>query len=165
MIQDEEEVTHDSEVEQQEETVEVEETETEEETLEAKLARAEAEANKFRRLYEKSTKPKPVTTEAPKDQATPNSGFTIDDYLTDKGVPEELWADLKSVAALKRVSPIKALNDPIFVAVKEKFEKDKRREEASVPASRGAGSVRAKKDFTTPGLTREEHIALIKSMS
>ena len=161
MIQDEEEITHDSEVEQQEETVEVVDTETEEETPEAKLAKAEAEANKYRRLYEKASKPKTVTTEASKEQATP---LNVEEaVLLAQGFDEDLLPELKAVAQVRKVNLIKAQNDPIFVAVKEKFEKDKKREEASMPASRGSGSVKAKKDFTTPGLTREEHMALVRA--
>lgn len=77
--------------------------------------------------------------------------------LVASGMPDELLGELKVVAKLRNVDLIKAQNDPIFVAVKEKFEKDKKQRDASLGASRGSGSVKAKKDFNTPGLSREEH--------
>ena len=58
---------------------------------------------------------------------------------------------------MNKVSPLKALNDPIFVAVKEKFEREIKQESASLGASKGAGSVKAQKTFATPGLSAEEH--------
>lgn len=141
----------------EEEIVPVEETETEtrDETPEAKLSKAEAEAAKYRRLFEKEqAKPKGTP------QASPNVEETV---LLANGMPDELMVELKAVAAVRKLSLIKAQNDPIFVAVKEKFEKDQKREDASLPASRGSGAMKVKKDFTTPGLTREEHMAMVKS--
>ena len=71
---------------------------------------------------------------------------------------DELLGELKAVAQARGIkSLIKAQTDPIFVAVKEKFEKDQKAKDASLPASRGSGSAKVKKDFNTPGLTREEH--------
>lgn len=93
-------------------------------------------------------------------QASPNVEETV---LLANGMPEELMVELKAVAAVRKVSLLKAQADPIFVAVKEKFEKDQKREEASLPASRGSGAMKVKKDFTTPGLSREEHMAMVKS--
>lgn len=159
MIQDEEEVTVDTPDEIQEEEVAVEETEAEE--TEAKLAKAEAEANKYRRLYEKATKPKTEKKEA-SEQATPLS--VEEAVLMAQGVPEELISELKLRAPKYSGSLIKAQNDPYFVAVKEQFEKDQKKAEASMPASRGSGSVKPKRDLNTPGLTREEHMTLAKAL-
>ena len=140
-----------------EETEVVEETETEtvEETPETRIAKAEAEAAKYRRLFEKEqSKPKGTP------QASPNVEETV---LLANGMSEALMNELKAVAAVRKVSLIKAQSDPIFVAVKEKFEKDQKREDASLPASRGSGAAKPKKDFSTPGLTREEHMAMVKA--
>jgi hypothetical protein len=95
-------------------------------------------------------------------QPSPNVEETV---LLANGMPETLLAELKAVAAVRKVSLIKAQADPIFVAVKEKFEKDQKQEAASLPASRGSGASKPKKDFFTPGLTREEHMAMVKSRS
>lgn len=168
-----EENTNETEVEKQDSPVEVEETPTEEtdesedttdeseETLKAELAKKDAEiekltneANKFRRLSQKEKK----APRAP--QATPQ--FSVEEtVLLAQGLPEELLTDLKVVSGLRKVSLIKAQNDPIFVAVKEKFEKDQKQKDASLPASRGSGSVKPKKDFMTPNLSREEHMKMV----
>lgn len=85
--------------------------------------------------------------------------------LLANGMDEDLLGELKAVAAVRKTSLIKAQTDPIFVAVKEKFEKDKKHQAASMPASRGSGIVKPKKDFKTPGLSRDEHKAMIESLN
>ena len=119
------------------------------------LAKAQAEAAKYRRLFEKTQKAKPEQT---KPQATPlNIEETV---LLANGMEETLLETLKKVAAVNGTSLIKAQNDPIFVAVKEKFEREKKSSNASLGASRGSGSVKAQKSLSTPGLSREEHMKL-----
>lgn len=81
--------------------------------------------------------------------------------LLANGMSEELVSELKAVAQVRKISLIKAQSDPIFVAVKEKFEQDKKQKDASLPAARGSGNVKVQKTFTTPGLSREEHKRLI----
>ena len=147
--------------EEQVDTVEVEEVEESAETIETEedaLAKAQAEAAKYRRLFEKSQKkPAPEQT---KPQATPlNVEETV---LLATGMNEELLESLKKVAQVTGTSLIKAQNDPIFVAVKEKFEREKKSSSASLGASRGSGSVKAQKSLSTPGLTREEHMKLAR---
>jgi phage terminase large subunit len=137
------------------EVVEETETETQEETPEAKRAKAQAEAAKYRRLLEK---------EQSKPKGTPQAFANVEEtVLLANGMPEELMEELKAVAAVRKVSLLKAQADPIFVAVKEKFEKDLKQASASLPASRGSGVVKAQKTFNTPGLSREEHMALAKA--
>lgn len=143
-----------------EETVTYEEgvTESTEESTEAKLSRAEAEANKWRRLFEKTQKPQ---SEAP--QKAPQQLGVEEVVLLANGMPEDLLAKLKVIAQVNGSSLIKAQQDPVFKGIKENFEKDLKQKEASLPASRGSGTVKPKKDLTTPGLSREEHMALLKS--
>jgi hypothetical protein len=82
--------------------------------------------------------------------------------LLANGMPEELVTELKSVAKVRGInSLLKAQSDPIFVAVKEKFEKDKKQKDASLSASRGSGGAQQAKTFSTPGLTREEHRKMV----
>jgi hypothetical protein len=159
-MENDEEVTLEPEEAQQDGTEAVVETEAEQETVEARLAKAEADAAKYRRLFEKAQKPKVETPQAP--QPTPSNVEEL--ILQNSGMSDELISELKIVAALRKVSLIKAQHDPIFVAVKEKIEKDKKREDASLPAARGAGATKPKKDLRTEGLTREEHMALAKSL-
>lgn len=134
----------------EESTTEVVETE---ESVEDKLAKAEAEANKYRRLFEKTQKPKVVTPQAPQP-ASPNVEEVV---LLANGMSEELLGELKAVAKVRGTSLIKAQNDPIFVALKENFEKEIKQKSASLGASRGAGAVKPKVTLSTPGLSREEH--------
>lgn len=135
------------------EEVVTEQTDTEvvEETAEAKLAKAQAEAAKYRRLLEKAQKP-----QAP--QTPTNVEETV---LLANGMSEDLMEKLKAVAAVQKTSLIKAQNDPIFVAVKNQFEKEQKQQAASLPASRGAGAVRASKTFNSPGLSRDEHRKMV----
>lgn len=94
-------------------------------------------------------------------QATPQLDVE-ETVLLATGLPEELLGELKAIAQVRKTSLIKAQNDPIFIAVKEQFEKDKKKEDASLPAARGSGAVKPKKDTTTPGLSREEHMKLAR---
>jgi 16S rRNA G1207 methylase RsmC len=160
-MENDEEVT--VEVQDEEQVDTVEETTTEDvvevtETEEDALAKAQAEAAKYRRLFEKSQKPKEQT----KPQATPANVEEV--VLLANGMDEALLEQLKKVAAVNGTTLIKAQNDPIFVAVKEKFEREKKHEDASLPSTRGAGTVKVKKDFGTPGLSRDEHKKLVESM-
>lgn len=150
-----------------EETVIPEDT-TGEETLdtESEVDVAQLQATN-KKLFERAKKaeadlkllkkqPKPV------QQASPaNVEETV---LLAQGFNEELMENLKKVSQVQGISLIKAQNDPIFVAIKEKFEKDKKVEQASMPASRGSGQAKPKKDFTTPGLSREEHMAMVNNL-
>lgn len=170
-----EETTDELDVEEQDEQTEgVEETKSEEiipegkltyeqklakaTTPEEKFAIANAEAQKNRRLLTK--KPKPATVQAPQTASPTNVEETV---LLANGMDEELLEKLKKVAQVNGTTLIKAQNDPIFVAVKEKFEKEKKQAAASMPVSRGSGQAKPKKDFATPGLTRDEHKALFES--
>lgn len=81
--------------------------------------------------------------------------------LQANGMPDELISELKAVAKVRNTNLIKAQNDPIFVAIKEKFEKDQKTKQANVGASRSSGGVKPKKDFLTPGLSRDEHRTMV----
>lgn len=125
-------------------------------TPEEKFAIANAEANMNRRLLNKKSQ-----TVRP---AAPQSPLNVEEtVLLANGMSEELLGELKAVAAVRKTSLIKAQSDPIFVAVKDNYEKVRKQESASLPASRGSGQVKARKTFNTPGLSREEHKALIAS--
>lgn len=114
----------------------------------AKKAEAELKALKS----QVTAKPKTEVTQSVSPQLNVEEAV-----LQANGMPDELLTELKAVAKVRGLSLIKAQNDPIFVAVKEKFEQDKKQKDASLPASRGSGAAKPKKDLTTPGLSREEH--------
>lgn len=148
----------------EEETVETpEETpesteETVEETPEVDVDQLQATNKK---LYERAKKAE-AELKTVKATAKPTSPVNVEEtVLLANGMSEELLGELKAVAAVRRTTLIKAQNDPIFVAVKERFEKETKRKEADLPASRGAGTVKPKKDFMSPGLSREEHKEMV----
>lgn len=153
------------------ETVETPAAETTDETLETqpevdvaqlqatnkklfeRAKKAEAEAKALR----EGTKASSV---APSKASPHNVEETV---LLAQGMPDELLASLKKVAAVEGIgSLIKAQTNPLFVAMKSQFEKEQKQRASSMPASRGSGGVKPQKDFTTPGLTREEHMAMAK---
>lgn len=136
----------------EDEVVEVEETDTEQEKPVEEID-WEARAKKAEALIIKNKK-SPVA-EKPTEQAAPSNVEEI--VLQANGMSDELLTQLKKVAAINGTSLIKAQNDPIFVAVKEKFERETKQESASLGASKGAGGTKVQKTFATPGLSAEEH--------
>lgn len=142
-------------VEVEDETTTEAETETVEEEIDWKARAMKAEAlivkNKKAPVAEKPT------------QATPID--PIEAALRVNGMSKELIEQLKKVSAVTGKDLVDAQSDPIFIALKETMEKDKKREEASLPVSRGASSVKPKVDFKTANLTREQHMALAKTRS
>lgn len=105
---------------------------------------------------------RPKVAVAPKPVSQPASTNVEETVLLANGMSEELLGELKAVAAVRKTSLIKAQADPIFVAIKDRLEKEQKSQNASMGASRSSGSVKAQKTFSTPGLTREEHMELVK---
>ena len=121
------------------------------------LARAK-KAEEDLRTLKKAQESKPAT------QAETLSQASVEEtILLANGMSEELLGELKAVASVRKTSLIKAQADPLFVAAKEIFEKAKKQKEASLPASRGSGQTKVKKDTRSSGLTREEHKALAQA--
>lgn len=131
-------------------------------TPEQQLAKATAEAAKYRRLYEKGKKA-PVVVSAPATNSNPPAADVDERILKAQGMSDELLTTLKKVASLNGTSLIDAQTDDLFVAAKEKFEKAQKSRAASMGASRGSGSPAPKKDLGTPGLSREEHKKLVQA--
>lgn len=161
--------TNDTEV---EETVEIPSTEITGETIEASEINVEQLQATNKKLYERAKKaeadlkalkgstpqPRPAEAKAPPADVDER-------ILAANGMSPELLKELKKIAKVLDTGLIEAQADPIFVAVKEKFEKEQKQKKASVSASRGSGNVVPKKDFTTPGLSREEHRKMVNSLS
>ena len=124
-----------------------------------------------KKLYERAKKAeadlKAYKTSSPAPTSKQASPASVEEtVLLAQGMSEELLNELKAVAKARGIaSLIKAQNDYLFVAAKEKFEKDKKAKDSSMPASRGAGQVKAQKTFSTPGLTKEEHMKMVKNLS
>ncbi len=150
------------------ETVETPATETAEEAqAEPEVDVAQLQATN-KKLYERAKKAeaelKVAKTSKP-TEAKPTSPSNVEEtVLLAQGMSEELLDKLKKVAQVNGINLIKAQNDPIFVAIKSQYEKDKKQENASLPASRSSGSVKPKKTLNSPGLSREEHMAMVKGI-
>ncbi len=118
-----------------------------------------------KKLFERAKKAeadlKALKGNKPVEAVSPQSSNVEETVLLANGMSEELLSELKAVAQVRKTSLIKAQNDPIFVAVKEKFEKDQKRKEASLPPSRGSGTVKAQKSINSPGLSRDEHRKMV----
>lgn len=164
-----EETTEDLELEQEDETAEDEQSPEGDASQEAKtltesqeLAKAKSEAAKWRRLWEKERK---VTATPKATQTAPNQPSSVDieeTVLKAQGMDDELLSKLKKIAALNETSLLDAQKDELFVAAKTQYEKDKASKGAAMPPSRGSGSPKPKVTLTTPGLTREQHKALLR---
>lgn len=128
-----------------------------------KLARAEAKANKYRRLFHKSQKNKTSKSDDSAKRSPDSSAANVEEtVLRANGMEHGLLKQLKDIAKLRNVSLLDAQSDDLFVQIKDKYEKDKKQKAASLPASRGSGSTKAKKELATPGLSRDEHKNLYK---
>lgn len=148
----------------EEEAVETQadETTTEESTETKEEVDVEQLQATNKKLYERAKKAeaeaKVLRSQKPVEANPTNVEETV---LLANGMSEELLGELKAVAKVRGTTLLKAQADPIFVAVKEKFEKDQKQKEASLRGSRGSGSVKAAKTFTTPGLSREDHRKMV----
>lgn len=151
-------------IETEEETVEIpEETEEVVETPEVDVDALQVTNKK---LYERAKKAE-AELKALKGvpKSAPASPVNVEEVvLQAQGMSEELLGELKAVAKVRGISLIKAQNDPIFVALKDNFEKDIKQKTASLGASRGSGSVKPKVTLSTPGLSREEHRRLASEL-
>lgn len=162
-----EEPTDDLEVEQEDETAEDGQSPEGDESQAApaltdaqKLAKATADANKWRRLFEKAKGGTGAPAPAPQSQT---SSVDVDErILKASGMDDDLLKQLKDIATLRGVSLIDAQKDDLFVAVKTQYEKNLASKGAAMPPSRGSGTPKPKVTLTTPGLTREQHKALIR---
>ena len=160
--------TNESEEGTEEETLDAPVAETEEEVVETT---PEVDVDKLqatnKKLFERAKKAeaelkalRPKVVAKPVSPASPTASVE-ETVLLAQGMPEELMNQLKKVAQVTGQSLIKAQTDSIYVAVKEKFEKEQKSKDASLGASRSSGNVKARKTLNTPGLSREEHKKMV----
>lgn len=124
-------------------------------------SRAEKAESKLKELQKSNSSSSSNETQFTQTQASPS--IDVDErILKANGMDDELLKQLKDVAKLRNISLIDAQKDDLFVAIKSRYEKEETSKKASVRSSRGSGSVEAKKTLQTPGLTKEEHKALLK---
>jgi hypothetical protein len=142
------------------------ESEENEETPEEKLARVQAKANKYQRLFMKARQHSKDTSSSEKQEPKKPADAAVDvdeRILKSQGMENELLKQLKDVARLRGVGLIEAQSDPLFTGIKDQYEKDKKSKAASLGASKGSGTNKPKKDLSTPGLTKAEHKALTQA--
>lgn len=133
------------------------------ETAEEKLARVQAKANKYRRLLKNAQKNSKSNSSSSVQRQPTSPAVDVDErILKSQGMDNDLLKQLKDVARLRNVGLIEAQSDPLFTGIKDQYEKDKKQKAASLPASRGSGTTKPKKTLSTPGLTKEEHKALMR---
>lgn len=138
--------------------------ETDEPTIEEQLAKQKSKANKYRRLFQNARKHSQKSkADKPERKQPAAPAVDVDErVLRAQGMEPELLKELKAIARVREVSLIDAQSDPLFVAAKDLYEKEKAKKAASLPASRGSGSKKPAKDLKTPGLSRDEHRSLAK---
>ncbi len=136
----------------------IEERQAREKALEAKK-QLTARAHKA----EKELKgEEPATPVAP--VSTTSSTVDVDErILKSQGMPSELLTHLKKVADLQKVSLIDAQTDPLFTTFKDSYEKKKKSDDAALRGSKGSGGKSVDKTPATPGLSRDEHKAMVES--
>ena len=125
------------------------------------LAKAQAEAAKWRRLAQKNQK-KPEVVK-PKVDSKPSPVSVDERILKSQGMNDELLEELKVIAEIRGLGLIEAQTDHLFVATKEKYERDQQARRASLGSSRGSGQPAPKKGLDTPNLSRDEHKELMKA--
>lgn len=91
-----------------------------------------------------------------------NENAIQEQVLKAQGMSVELINVLKTISEDQGVDLITAQQDDYFVFRKEKMEQEARDKEAALGASKGAGAGKPRKDFTTKGLTADEHKAMWK---
>lgn len=108
----------------------------------------------------KTLKSKTVDT----TQTINNSSLTEESVdvkiLESQGMDEETIAYLKKLSKVNGTSILAAQSDDLFKSWKSNKEEQAKAEKARVGASRGSGSAKVEKAFTSAGLSDEDHKAL-----
>lgn len=161
---------------EEETEVDVEETETEEskegkdtetkkpvETPEQKVARLKRQLSQAEKAAGITTTDK--VAEKPKNINKPKQEFLTRDeaILIAKGMDDSDLEQLQVIAKGKGISLIEAQKDSMFIAYKEKADKERIKTKAQVRGSKGSGYVETTKPVGD--MNREEHIAFMKKAS
>ena len=140
------------------------------ETTEQKDARIAALEERNKKLFariqrdkDKSKKAPPQVVVTKKDDkpAKPAPLTREEGILIAKGFTEEEVAHAQKVATLQGVPLTDAVNDSLFKGWKSERDAEAKREAAQLPAGRGSRAA-TKKNFSSPGLSDEDHKALFK---
>lgn len=133
--------------------------------IQAKLEESENARRKlYTRLKEAESKLKqaPVQKESKKDIPLQQPNMDRDEIiaisvLTAKEYSEDEIDYIGKIAKVEGISLLSAEKTDLFQAYKEKRANEIRTQEAKLSASRSGSRSQQQKDFSTPGLTSEEH--------
>lgn len=142
-------------------------SEQDDESVDYKALYEESE-EKRRKLYArvKDTQSKlkntPVQKDSKKDIPLQQPNMDRDEIiaisvLTAKDYSEDEINYIGKIAKVEGISLLSAEKTDLFQAYKEKRENEMRAEKAKLSASRSGSRSQQQKDFSTPGLTAEEH--------
>lgn len=125
------------------------------EKAEAELKKLQAERKSQEKTEESSEGQKETPVKESKDQLTKEEAI-----LYARGLSEEEVEKVKSIASIEGETPLVAAESDYFKIWKEKEDKKREVQETQLDASKGSSRVKPKKDFSTPGMSPEEHKAL-----
>jgi hypothetical protein len=77
--------------------------------------------------------------------------------LRAQGLDDDAIDEARYIAGRKKISLIAATQDERFIKYKKEAEDEKKKEEAALGASKGAGRKKSEPDFKDPNLTAEQH--------
>ena len=119
----------------------------------ARAKKAEAENKELKKSSEVKADVPPITSNLTEE--------TIErKILKNDGLSDELIDELTALAKVRGTSLLDTQKDPIYLAIKEAKEKEVEKAKAKLPASKGSGTQKSKRDFSTPDLSDADHKAM-----
>lgn len=139
------------------------ETSVDTETDETGTQDWEAEAKKWRAIAER--KAKKLETQPAQDEkpTVSTTGLSEEDIIVITELKDKQLIDTaREIAKLKGMTLAEAAGTTMFKLAKQEIDEERRQESVKMEASRGSGARGKKKDFTTTGLSKDEHKELWK---
>jgi len=123
------------------------------EKAEAKLKELKAQSN---------NQPEPQKSEGQKEVKTSGDTLTkAEARLYAKGYSDAEIERIMSIARIEGEDPLVSAESDYFKIWKEREDKKRETQDTQLGASRGSAKIKPKKAVNSPGLTREEHKALV----
>jgi hypothetical protein len=126
--------------------------------------RAEKAERKLRELQaqNKGIKTEPKSEEQKEVKTSGDSLTKEEAILYARGLSEAEVERVKSIAKIEGESPLVAAESDYFKIWKEKEDKKREAQDTQLGASRGSAKSKPKKEAGSPGLSRDEHKALVQ---
>lgn len=158
VVEETEEVEETDDVEEEEQDDSEEQSDDDSDNLQAQLDKLKRDNGILRRKLTKVEKKDEPKSE---NKANLQDSLTVEKVqeiarLSAKYSPEEI-EELDYIAAREGISSSEAEKSIRFKTFREALEKENKAKEASLGASNSSGSRKKAKDFSTPGLSPEEH--------